>query len=112
MKTIKNTMVAVLLSLTVLTACKNNLNETLYSDVTSSTYKYDNPYAAIGIVYANMRNLFSHTNYYMLQETTSDELVMPANASGWDDGGIYKHMHLHTYNSLDPQVNNMFNTFY
>lgn len=112
MKIIKTTLVVILLSSTVFTSCKKQLEEHVYSDVTSSTYTYDNPEAAIGIVYANMRNLFGHTNYYMLQETTSDELVMPANASGWDDGGIYKHMHLHTYNSLDPQVSNMFNTFF
>ncbi|WPU91608.1 RagB/SusD family nutrient uptake outer membrane protein [Mucilaginibacter sabulilitoris] len=100
------------LMITALTACKSNLDEVVYSDVTSTTYKYDNTNAAIGIVYAKMRDMFGHQNYYMLEETTSDELVMPANASGWDDGGIYKHMHLHTYNSEDPQLNNMFNTFY
>jgi hypothetical protein len=105
-------LAVVLLLSALITACKNNLEEIVYSDVTSSNYKYDNPNSAIGIVYANMRDLFGHQNYYMLQETTSDELVMPANASGWDDGGIYKHMHLHTYNSEDPQLNNMFNRLY
>jgi len=96
----------------ILASCKKDLNEVVYSDVTSSTYTYDNANAAIGIVYTNMRNLFGHTNYFGVQETTSDELVMPANASGWDDGGIYKHMHLHTFNSEDPQLNNIFNTLY
>jgi hypothetical protein len=108
----KKTFIAILLLATVFTACKNDLKEVVYSDVTSSTYKYDNVNAAIGIVYARMRDLFGHGTYYMLQETTSDAIVMPANPSGWDDGGIYKHMHLHTYNSEDPQINSMFNTLY
>ena len=66
----------------------------------------------MGIAYANMRSLFGHTNYYMLQETTSDELVMPANPSGWDDGGVFKRMHLHTWNSENPQLANMWNAMY
>jgi hypothetical protein len=94
------------------TACNNDLEEKVYSDVTENTYGYDNVYGAMGIVYANMRGLFSHVNYYMLQETSSDELVQPANASGWDDGGIYKRIHLHTWNSTNPQLNNLWNTLY
>lgn len=93
-------------------ACKNSLDEVLYSDVTEKTYNYKNAYQATGIVYANMRDLFGHTNYYMVQETSSDEMVMPANASGWDDGGIYKRIHLHTWNSENPQLANMWNVFY
>ncbi|MBL4676069.1 MAG: RagB/SusD family nutrient uptake outer membrane protein [Mucilaginibacter sp.] len=93
-------------------ACKRDLNEVVFSDVTEQTYKYESATAAMGIVYANMRSLFGHTNYYMVQETTSDELVMPANASGWDDGGIYKRMHLHTWNSENPQLLNMWNALY
>lgn len=93
-------------------SCKSNLDEIVYSDVTQDSYEYKNAYQAIGIVYANMRGLFGHTNYYMMQETTSDELVMPANASGWDDGGIYKRMHLHTWNSENPQLTNMWNVLY
>ncbi len=94
------------------TACNNDLEEKVYSDVTEDTYGYDNVYGAMGIVYANMRGLFGHTNYYMLQETSSDELVQPANASGWDDGGIYKRIHLHTWNSTNPQLNSLWNTLY
>lgn len=93
-------------------ACNNDLKEIVYSEVTEQTYNYKDPYKAMGIVYANMRSLFGHTNYYMVQETTADGIVMPANASGWDDGGIYKRMHLHTWNSENPQMANMWNSFY
>ena len=93
-------------------SCNNDLDEIVYSDVTQKTYEYKDAYQAMGIVYANMRSLFGHTNYYMMQETTSDELVMPANPSGWDDGGIYKRMHLHTWNSENPQLANLWNSLY
>ncbi len=93
-------------------SCDNDLQEIVYSDVTEQTYTYTDAYKAMGIVYANMRSLFSHTNYYMAQETTADGIVQPANASGWDDGGIYRRMHLHTWNSENPQMSNMWNSFY
>ena len=92
--------------------CNNDLTEKIYSEVTEDTYNYSNAYQAMSIGYANMRNLISHTHWYMAQESTADGIVMPANASGWDDGGIYKRMHLHTWNSENPQVINMWNTFY
>ncbi|GEM69241.1 hypothetical protein SMI01S_28470 [Sphingobacterium mizutaii NBRC 14946 = DSM 11724] len=93
-------------------SCDTDLNEVVYSDITEDSYSYTDANAAIGIVYANMRSLFGHTNFYMVQETTSDEIVMPANPSGWDDGGIFKTLHLHTWNSENPQLINMWNVFY
>lgn len=110
MKLIHKYIIYAVLAL-VLAAC-NDLDEVAYSDVKEDAYSYTDPYKAMGIVYANMRGLFSHTSYYMLQETSSDELVMPANPSGWDDGGIYKRIHLHTWNSENPQMANMWNALY
>lgn len=110
MKQVKNLLLYSLLLSTL--SCNKDLNEKVFSDITEQTYTYTNVYQAIGIVYANMRSLWGHTNYYGLQETSSDELVMPANASGWDDGGIYKRIHLHTWNSENPQMNEMWNSLY
>ena len=93
-------------------ACNKDLKEKVYSDVTEQNFGYTNAYQVVGIVYANMRGLFGHQAYYMIQETSSDEIVMPANASGWDDGGIYKRLHLHTWNSENPQLNQMWNALY
>lgn len=112
MNSIKQYILALALAPTVLAACNNNLDEIVFSDVTEQNYTYNSATAAMGIVYANMRSLFGHTNYYMVQETTSDELVMPANPSGWDDGGIFKRMHSHTWNSENPQLLNMWNALY
>lgn len=92
----------------------NDLTETVYSDLTESGYQYkaDEIYSVIGPVYQNLRGLHSHTSYSIMQESTTDILVMPANASGWDDGGIYKKMHLHTWNSEAPQVRNLWARLY
>ncbi|MFC0320536.1 MULTISPECIES: RagB/SusD family nutrient uptake outer membrane protein [Olivibacter] len=96
----------------MLSACNNDLDEILYTEVTDDQLTYTNAYQATGILYANMRELFDHHNWAGVQETSSDELVMPANASGWDDGGIYKRIHLHTWNSENEQMSAMWNSFY
>jgi len=113
MKTIykKTGQYIVLLSL-IFASCNNNLDEVVYSELTEESYTYTNAYQAIGVAYANMRGLISHQNFYMVQETSADAIVMPANASGWDDGGIYRRMHEHTWNSESMQMNNMWNTLY
>jgi hypothetical protein len=112
MKPIKKYLAAVLFLACALPACDNNLEEEVYSDVTEGTYVFTDANKAIGLLYANMRSLFGHTTWWMAQETTSDAIVMPANASGWDDGGIYKRMHLHTWNSENVQINSMWNSLY
>ena len=101
MKPLKQYIGTALLLTIAASGCNNDLTEKIYSEVTEDTYNY-----------SNMRSLISHTHWYMAQESTADGIVMPANASGWDDGGIYKRMHLHTWNSENPQVSNMWNTFY
>lgn len=92
----------------------SDLSETVYSDLTEEGYIYkaEEIYSIIGPVYQNMRGFHSHSGFSISQETTSDILVMPANASGWDDGGMYKRMHLHTWNAEAPQVGNMWSTLY
>ncbi|MET7258969.1 RagB/SusD family nutrient uptake outer membrane protein [Dyadobacter fermentans] len=112
MKPLKQYIGTALLLTIAASGCNNDLTEKIYSEVTEDTYNYSNAYQAMSIGYANMRSLISHTHWYMAQESTADGIVMPANASGWDDGGIYKRMHLHTWNSENPQVSNMWNTFY
>lgn len=109
----KKIQISLLIILTAISlSCNKDLDEVVFSDVTEQSYNYNDVYQATGIVYANMRNLWGHTNYYGLQETASDEVVMPANASGWDDGGIYRRIHLHTWNSENPQMNDLWNTLY
>ncbi len=93
-------------------SCDNNLDEVVYSELTEESFTYTNAYQAIGVAYANMRGLIFHQNYYMVQETTADAIVMPANASGWDDGGIYRRLHEHNWNSESMQLVNMWNTLY
>ena len=72
-----------------LMSCSNNMDETVFSKITEQTYNYSSKdfKPAVASVYSELRNMPSHGGYFCEQEGSSDEIVMPPNASGWDDGG-------------------------
>ena len=76
-------------------SCSNNLDETVYSKVTEQTYNYtvDDFTPSIASVYSYLRSQSDHWGYFCAQEVSADAIVMPPNASGWDDGGAYRRMH-------------------
>jgi hypothetical protein len=65
---------------------------------------------AIGPVYAKLPDLFLHTNYFALQEISTDEAILPyRGGTDWGDNGIYISLHKHEPNSQDPNIRNTFN---
>lgn len=71
-------------------SCSDNLDENVYSSVTEQSYKYTSADfdPAVSSVYSYLRSLISHGGYWQAQEVTADGIVMPPNASGWDDGAF------------------------
>ncbi len=69
--------------------------------------------AADGIiapVYGRLYDLFNHTNYFAIQEISTDEAILPyRGGTDWGDNGIYIAMHQHTYTSTDPNLRNTWN---
>jgi hypothetical protein len=98
------------LSLFTVNSCTNL--EEIVLDETSATGLSDKQ-AAEGIiapVYALLPNLFQHTNYFALQEISTDEAILPyRGGTDWGDNGIYLAMHRHTYISTDPNLRNTWN---
>lgn len=83
----------------IVSSC-TNLDEKVYSSITETSYPYapGDATKAVGAIYANLRNMYTPAN--RTQEISSDEIVMPANmVGGWDDGGVYRRMHLHQWNA-------------
>ena len=79
----------------------------LYSTIDSDTFvpTKDDLNSLVGPAYASLRDLsMGWDALYDLEEICADELVIPARPNGWVDGGVYKTMHLHTFNSLQPHV--------
>jgi len=96
--------------LIVLNSC-TNLNEIVLDE--SSASGLSDKQAAEGIispVYALLPNIFQHTNYFALQEISTDEAILPyRGGTDWGDNGIYLAMHQHTHTSTDPNIRNTWN---
>lgn len=59
----------------------------------------------IAPVYALLPNIFLHTNYFAIQEISTDEAILPyRGGTDWGDNGIYLAMHQHSYTSTDPNL--------
>jgi hypothetical protein len=96
--------------LMVLNSC-TNLNEIVLDEASASGLS--DKQAAEGIispVYALLPNIFQHTNYFALQEISTDEAILPyRGGTDWGDNGIYLAMHQHTHTSTDPNIRNTWN---
>ena len=95
-------------------SCSNDLDEKVYSKITEQTYNYtvDDFSPSIASVYSQLRSFPSHGGYFTTQEVSADAIVMPPNASGWDDGGVYRRMHYQTWNSEQGHVSEIWSNFY
>lgn len=82
------------------------LDETFTSSLTDKQ-------AADGLIassYALLPNIYLHTNYFSLQEITTDEAILPyRGGTDWGDNGIYLDLHRHTYNATTANVRNTWN---
>lgn len=88
-----------------------DLTENVYSTLTQSSYQYSpkDLRPVVGACYTPMRSWQSHTGLWAMDNTTTDMLVMPPNSTGWDDGGRYRRMHYHTWNSEQGEIKSAWN---
>ena len=64
----------------------------------------------IAPVYAKLEDIFLHTNYFALQEITTDEAILPfRGGTDWGDNGIYVQEHQHEMISTDNNIKNTWN---
>lgn len=78
------------------------LDEQLYSEVTPSNFfKSEAEFvSALGAAYTQLGN-YASGDVYNLQETTTDEMVVPTRGQDWDDGGNWRRLHLHSWKFED-----------
>jgi starch-binding outer membrane protein, SusD/RagB family len=61
-------------------------------------------------VYAVLPTIFQHTQYFALQQISTDEAILPyRGGTDWGDNGIYISLHKHETTSGDPNVRNTWN---
>lgn len=84
-----------------------DLNEQILDETLTPSLSGDKQ-AADGIiapVYGRMYDIFNHTNYFAIQEISTDEAILPyRGGTDWGDNGIYIAMHQHSYTSTDPNL--------
>ncbi len=93
-----------------LTSCTNLVENVL--DEASVTGQTDKQLADgnIAPVYARLPDVFLHTNYFAIQEISTDEAILPyRGGTDWGDNGIYIALHQHTHTSTDPNLRNTWN---
>jgi len=72
------------------------------ADVTSSL---DNIYNALN------GQIGDQSNYYALNEVTTDELLVPTRGTDWGDNGVWRTLHTHTWSPAHGHVLNVWNQF-
>lgn len=113
MKTIAILKYIPVLLLAVGIASCNDLDEKVFSSVTEETYSYstDDFGPNVAGAYAALRYSYVYT-YWQAQELTGCCVSIPANSTGWDDGGIYKRLQFHNWNSELSQTLDLWNNYY
>ena len=94
-----------------------DLTEEVFSDISEDSYKYEAGDATkvVGAAYTNLQDwgyCGSGQAPMLSQEICTDAAVFPANGSGWDDGGVFRRMHQHSWNSEQLQVNRLWEVCY
>ncbi|MBX3241503.1 MAG: RagB/SusD family nutrient uptake outer membrane protein [Chitinophagaceae bacterium] len=95
---------------TILGSCTKLEEQVL--DETSSTGSTDKEIAEglIAPVYAILPGLFQHTQYFALQQISTDQAILPyRGGTDWGDNGIYISLFRHETTSADPNVRNVWN---
>lgn len=91
------------------TRLDENLNSTLTSSQVAAT-----PGSTAGLVaaaYSDLGGLLhSQDLLFCLQENTTDEALVPTRGGDWDDNGVWRVLHAHTWNADHQYILNVFNT--
>ncbi|NBA76343.1 RagB/SusD family nutrient uptake outer membrane protein [Emticicia sp. ODNR4P] len=101
---------SLLASLIAAQSC-TNLEEQVLDESFSPSISYaDIANGTLAPVYALLPSIFLHTNYFTIQEISTDEAILPyRGGTDWGDNGIYLAMHQHTSTSTDPNLRNTWN---
>lgn len=53
--------------------------------------------------------MHSQDRLFSLQETTTDEALIPVRGGDWDDNGVWRVLHAHTWTTIHTQIKTVFN---
>ncbi|MES2775504.1 MAG: RagB/SusD family nutrient uptake outer membrane protein [Bacteroidota bacterium] len=104
----------VLASVATITGCtklKEDLNSTLTNGQVSSALGSSGTALLLAAAYADLGGpLTSQDLVFSLQENSTDESLVPTRGGDWDDNGVWRVVHAHTWNADHGQILNVFNS--
>ncbi len=108
----KYTLILLLfLSTIIIEGCTDLNEEVLDESLTGGATSDQIAAGTLVPAYAILPNLFLHTNYFALQEISTDEAILPyRGGTDWGDNGIYIDMHRHTYTPSHVRINDAWNS--
>jgi hypothetical protein len=69
-----------------------------------------NPAVLLNGAYNSMNGLMhAQDQLFSLQETTTDEALIPTRGGDWDDNGVWRVLHAHTWNVIHAQFKSVYN---
>jgi hypothetical protein len=82
-----------------------NLDEEVFSEITEDSFipAQEDIIALTASAYTPLRYVMGWQGLFDLQEESADTFITPTRPNGWDDGGVYKHMHFHDWNETQYQ---------
>ncbi len=91
-----------------------NLDEQVFSEVTENSFvpTEKDMAALLASAYSPLTYIMNWQGYFDLQEEPADCIITPTRPVGWDDGGTYRRMHQHQWNSEQWQPYNTYLTAY
>jgi starch-binding outer membrane protein, SusD/RagB family len=107
----KTFLLSLLFSAMLIDGCTDLEEDILDESLSGGATSEEAAAGSIAPAYAILPGLFLHTNYFALQEISTDEAILPyRGGTDWGDGGIYMEMHRHTYTSAHSRVRDAWNS--
>ena len=92
------------------TKLDEKLNSSFTNSQVSSSVGDQGTSLLLGAAYADLAGvLTSQDLLFSLEENTSDESLVPTRGGDWDDNGVWRVLHSHTWNADHAQILNVFN---
>src|SRR5690349_7703857 len=93
------------------TKLDENLNSTLTSQQTATALGASGVGLLLQTAYTDLGNTFTPQDLvFCLEENTADEALVPTRGGDWDDNGVWRVLHDHTWTADHQYVLNVFNS--
>lgn len=103
-------LLLLVVSVTIINSCTKLKEDVLDESSVSGLTSKQQAEGFISPVYSKLPDIFLHTNYFALQEISTDEAILPfRGGTDWGDNGIYVQLHKHENISSDVNVRNTWN---